>query len=329
MKKSVAVLLCLTTFLSLSACNGLDNSDDIDNTKNTNEETTKASDATSNGESDPTLSELSKLRAEPTEDLPEASIWRAKSEKEYYIYIKDWDVYRKLPGLASYNSMHVNDNCIIVDSETATISVIHQYGKNDEPIIITYHINRSNSLVESYAVPLNIKASSEYDTFFVNMLDEDYGYYFLTPRMDGTQDWRMDGVQGWPLFMFETTNGGKSWKQISTNTFTHVSSDYINLLRFVSPQVGIISFRYVNINDLCDRTYLTVDGGLTWNKISQLPYPFENMNSAYSEVVNFEIEEDTGNYYLTVEVRGRVFSEKHSCVQIKFWSEDLINWKLC
>ena len=317
MKKLVVFLLCLATFLSLVACNGIGNSDDTDSTENTNEETTKANDA-SNGESNSTLSELTQLRAEPTKDLPEASIWQAKSEKEYYVYIKDWEVYRKLPELASYNSMHVNDNCIMVNSETATISIIHLYGKHDRPVIITYHFNRQYESVETHIVELDIIANSEADIQFINWQSQNIGYFFWMPGFEAGPDW--------PLVRFETNDGGKSWNNMSTQIFDLRSSDIPEIVKFVSSKVGIISFRYVNINDLCDRTYLTVDGGLTWNKISQLPYPFEDMYSAYSEVVNLEMG-DTGNYYLTVEVRGRMFSEEYSVVQIKFWSEDLIKWR--
>lgn len=332
MKKAVLLLLCCAMLAATVSCN---NNDDASNSDSLNpdgmgitevaessvssadDHETIIADISIQSASDSTLSELTQLRAEPTKDLPEASIWQAKREKEYYIYIKDWDVYRKLPGLASYNSMHVNDNCIMVNSETATISVIHLYGRQDPPVIITYHFNRRDENVESHIVELDMIANSEEDIQFINWQSQNIGYFFWMPGFEAGPDW--------PLVRFETNDGGKSWNKISTQSFDLLSSDRPEIVKFISSKVGIISFRYVNINDLCDRTYLTVDGGLTWNKISQLPYPFENMYSAYSEVVNLEMG-DTGNYYLTVEVIGMVFSEEYSVVQIKFWSEDLIKW---
>jgi len=266
-----------------------------------------------------------------------ASLWRSDEKREYYIYINEWDAYRPLRELSSYHYWSFGDNAIAIDGETATFSMIEQDGKWDEPLLITYHFHRSNSLVELHAVPLNIKASSEYDLFLVNMLDTDHGYYFLTSRMDGDMDDRIDGIREWPLFMFETTDGGKSWNQISTNTFSPGASDYINILKFVSPQVGIISFRYIEMEDLCDRTYLTLDCGLTWTQLSHLPYPFDlnKPRTWYSEIIDFDQNDD--RYYLTVEVHGTLEAVEGSdyafpseCTEIRFSfeSKDLINWSL-
>ena len=326
-KKEIATLLLASTLLtaSLTACQKTpDGGDKIDNAtpEITTVETTsdtKPSDTANPNEVIRDVPELGKLKLVPYSDMQNASIWRAE-EGEFFLYISEWDAYRQLSGLSSYhNWFYFTDNCIVIDDKTTTITLIDQVGKHDEPTIITYHFNRDNALVELHAVPLNIIASSEYDTFFVNMHTADHGYYFLTPSIDGNQDWRMDGVQGWPLFMFETTDGGKSWNQISTNTFTFCTSDHINIIKFVSPNVGIISFRYVNIEDLCERTYLTLDGGLTWKPISQLPYP-PDKKWGYSEVVDLALID--GFYYLTIKISDNNQKE------LQFCSKDLTNWTL-
>lgn len=326
-KKEIATLLLASTLLtaSLTACQKTpDGGDKIDNAtpEITTVETTsdtKPSDTANPNEVIRDVPKLGKLKLFSGNYLTKASIWRNEDE-EFFLYINEWDAYRQLSGLSSYrNWFYFTDNCIVIDDKTTTITLIDQVGKHDEPTIITYHFNRDNALVELHAVPLNIIASSEYDTFFVNMHTADHGYYFLTPSIDGNQDWRMDGVQGWPLFMFETTDGGKSWNQISTNTFTFCTSDHINIIKFVSPNVGIISFRYVNIEDLCERTYLTLDGGLTWNPISQLPYP-PDKKWGYSEVVDLALID--GFYYLTVKISDNNQEE------LQFCSKDLTNWTL-
>ena len=326
-KKEIATLLLASTLLtaSLTACNTTQKGgDDIENTTTeiTTIETTpdtNPSDTAKPNEVIRDVPKLGKLKLVPYSDLKNTSILRDENG-EFFLYISEWDAYRQLSGLSSYhNWFYFTDNCIVIDDKTTTITLIDQVGKHDEPTIITYHFNRDNALVELHAVPLNIIASSEYDTFFVNMHTADHGYYFLTPSIDGNQDWRMDGVQGWPLFMFETTDGGKSWNQISTNTFTFCTSDHINIIKFVSPNVGIISFRYVNIEDLCERTYLTLDGGLTWNPISQLPYP-PDKKWGYSEVVDLALID--GFYYLTVKISDNNQKE------LQFCSKDLTNWTL-
>ena len=326
-KKKIATLLLASALLtaSLTACNMLQKGgDDIDNSTpeiNTGETTpdTNPSDTAKPNEVIRDVPELGKLKLVPYSDLKNTSIWRDESG-EFFLYINEWNTYRQLSGLSSYYDwFYFTDNCIVVDDETATLALINQVGKHDEPTIITYHFNKDPPLVELYAVPLNIIASSEYDTFFVNMHTANHGYYFLTPTMDGSQDWRMDGVQGWPLFMFETTDGGKSWNRISTNTFDFCTSDYVNIIKFVSPNVGIISFRYVNLKDLCERTYLTLDGGLTWNQISQLPYPSDE-KWGYSEVIDIEFIDDC--YCLTVKLSDNAQGKQ------RYSSKDLKNWTL-
>ena len=326
-KKKIATLLLASALLtsSLTACNMLQKGgDDIDNTTTeiTTIETTpdtNPSDTAKPNEVIRDVPELGKLKFVPYSDLKNTSIWRDESG-EFFLYINEWNTYRQLSGLSSYhNWFYLTDNCIVIDDKTTTITLIDQVGKHNEPTIITYHFNRDNQLVELYAVPLNIIASSEYDTFFVNMHTADHGYYFLTPTMDGSQDWRMNGALGWPLFIFETTDGGKSWNQISTNTFDFCTSDHINIVKFISPDIGIISFRYVNLEDLCERTYLTLDGGLTWNPISQLPYPSDE-KWGYSEVIDIEFIDD--RYYLTVKISN------NDLKQLQFWSKDLKNWAL-
>lgn len=252
-------------------------------------------------------------------DLSEISVW-TDQDGEFYVYVKSWDAYRHLPELSSYHNWryYFTDNCITVDGETATFSLIDQNRKHDEPTIIIYHFNKNDKNIESYSVKLNIKACSECDTFFVNMLNADHGYYFLTPNAFGEMDDRMDGVHEWPLFMFETTDGGKSWNQISTNTF--YITKYIYLIKFISPQVGIISARDEGAEELFDRTYLTVDGGLTWNKISQLPH--SEVVKWYSNVIDLEYLEDYGYYRLTVK------ASNYTIFQVQLWSKDLINWSI-
>ena len=356
-KKRILSLLLASALLAapLTACDTTD--DEIDSTEETTEETTTvdpAGNESNNDQNEPT-------QKETVSDLPEggqselrlycslanASVW-LDSEGEHYIYINEWAAYRHLRGIASYffsslNSalsiphsayipynMHYSKNCydrIIVDDETATVVIIIQDGKWDEPIIITCHFNRTNSLVEVHAVPLNIKASWEYDTYFVNMLDANHGYYLLTANMDGWEnsercknspDWDPDKISMWPLFVFETTDGGKSWNQLPTIFLLESDySDCINIFKFVSPQVGIIGFRDITNEEIFKRSYLTIDGGLTWNQISQLPH---DVVERCSEITDLEYIEDSGYYRLTL-------YSSPTC-QVQLQSKDLINWSV-
>ena len=327
MKKITLILLCFVMIFGSTACN-------IADIEGFEKETETGDISTIPHEENNTLGSETVSEVTPENEelnlvqyttLPKYSIW-LNEKGEYYLYLNAWDTYTCLPGLSEYDSTYFNDNCIVVDGEEATISVIHQHGKNDEPIVITYHINRGNSLVESYAVPLSIKASSEDDVFCVNMQDSVHGYYFLTANTSGDMDERMDGVHEWPLFMFETADGGQSWKQISTNTF--YSTEHIEVLKFVSPCVGLVSFRNEGWGNVWDWTYLTIDGGLTWNQLPQLPYPatLNELHVWYSDVIDIECIDNC--YFLAIKSYYLNSSDNNSSAEIRFKSKDLISWEL-
>ena len=356
MKKTIsAILLSGLLVMGMSSCHTAskigrintnesnpENIDQKTTDSNADLETIEGERDAATGESDsetmrdiPGVGQLKRL---PSGKLEKATIWMSDETDAYYLYIREWDAYRSMTGLSSYhNWRYLTDHCIAMDDEAATIALIDQKGKHDEPTILTYRFHRSNELVELHAVPLNVKASSEDDTFLINMHDTDHGYYFLTPRIDGNLDDRNFGAPGWPLFLFETADGGKSWNQISTNTFSISASDGLQIFKFLSPCVGVIGFRHVDQEDLSARTFFTLDGGLTWAQIAQLPYPFdlEKTHDWYSEIVNLKQNEDC--YELTVEIRGTLvaaegaadtFPSEYTTIEVRFASKDLIHWSL-
>lgn len=356
MKKTIsAILLSGLLFMGMSSCHTAskigrintnesnpENIDQKTTDSNADLETIEGEHDAATGESDsetmrdiPGVGQLKRL---PSGKLEKATIWMSDETDAYYLYIREWDAYRSMTGLSSYhNWRYLTDHCIAMDDEAATIALIDQKGKHDEPTILTYRFHRSNELVELHAVPLNMKASSEDDTFLINMHDTDHGYFFLTPRIDGNLDDRNFGAPGWPLFLFETTDGGKSWNPISTNSFSVSASDGLQIFKFLSPCVGVIGFRHVDQEDLSARTFFTLDGGLTWAQIAQLPYPFdlEKTHDWYSEIVNLKQNED--RYELTVEIRGTLvaaegadstFPSEYTTIEVRFASKDLIHWSL-
>jgi hypothetical protein len=209
-KRILAVLLSALILANITACNvtleqGSEDRTSETETRTESLDTNDTQSPPSKGESDDEtvrdVPGLGQLKLFTSRNLTTASIW-TDQKGEYYIYINEWDAYRHLRGLSSYHFLYfapyeyTSDNNIVVESETATIAIIDQDGKHDEPTLITYHFNKSDNLVELHAVPLNIKASSEHDTFLVNMLNEDHGYYFLTSNMDGDHYWRINEFPG-------------------------------------------------------------------------------------------------------------------------------------
>ena len=200
MKKQVlAILFSALLVANMTSCVYIPENELEDITKETPIRTkssnTNDSSPSSLDEAECNVLGVGQLKLFSSSNLTKASIWWSEKQEAYYIYINEWDVYRPMVELSSYhNWLYLTDNCITINNDVATIALIDQSGKHNEPVILTFHFDRSSEFVELHAVPLSIKVSSEYDTFLVNILDANHGYYFLTPKMSGSADERMDGI---------------------------------------------------------------------------------------------------------------------------------------
>lgn len=270
------------------------------------------------------------LEPEPYCDRELYSVWRDQ-DGEFYIYIKEWNIYRKI------NSDFINSGYgsifdpmgATINEDTAAIAV-YEYSKHDATVTI-HHLDRNHEDVASYTNQLDHLEDNFYEcgTFFINMRDEETTYFFYTASCP---DENMYDDLYWPLVRFETTDGGKTWRQAETMKLGLTLHDYPNVITFLSHNVGIISFRYHSCEDLCGRTFLTTDGGMTWNAIAPLPYPFDDINKVgYTEVI--ALEQRGNDYFLTVEVHYSAYHTNNPELDdvtetIQFQSTDLTQWIL-
>ena len=247
MKRFLSLILTAILISTFYSCNGVENQES----------------STQNSESNKTITSTNEIDTLDTSELeylsqyemPEASFWRDNTG-EYYIYIKEWQDYRKLSELMEHSEFHIriDKTSIVIDDSTSALAIYIQRGNSDTEII-TYHFDRSNEDSRIYTVKLETAILGEVP-------------------------------------------------------------DYINrptLIKFISCEVGIISYGYVadwndvldeysrDWNNIFDGTYLTTDGGMTWEKISlENPIPLEYID--YAEVSDFEF--DGVSYILSIECLG-------------------------
>ena len=322
------VLMCLVAILFLSTFVGCEdikynNENDTNNVENSSTENSE-----SNDNNNIEIVEPTELEYIYHYEIPDASFWRDK-EGEYYIYIKEWQVYRKLSRLTEYpkNHIRIQPTSAVVNEDTAAIAVYIQSGKSDTKIF-TYHFNRGSEEVQYYSIFLETREHNESNYFMINLHSENKGEFFFIPQFTST----IDGEKNWPIIRYETTDGGQTWNIAEVKDFRCSWRDYPTIVKFVTKETGIISYRYRGWEDLCGRTFLTTDGGLTWSRISQLPYPFDDIcKVGYTEVHDLQQSDD--GYLLTVKIR--ISPEYTGNEQldfrayIYFKSSDLVNWMLC
>ncbi len=122
--------------------------------------------------------------------------------------------------------------------------------------------------------------------------------------------------------VYETTDGGQTWNFVAGSTVSSDNShESVRSAGFVNNQVGFVSYRYFATEQPADRTYLTFDGGKTWNKWNVTLSP-EIIKDGYGEAM--ELTFDGNEIVLTVIVRGGSFTEE---VHYRYLSDDSgITW---
>jgi hypothetical protein len=312
-KRIIILLLTLSMLISTSACNSIlknKTGDASDNINNVNESKKSPTEEGSNELLDIIGNRLK------VSDHDDFSIYYIE-DGSVYIYIKTWDVHRKITENTYFLSNFSLISCR-VGEETAEI-VTCDAGKRTATLT-TYNFSKTNEKTESYSVTIETDGFGDSDNCAINLYSEGKGYYFYIPEVI------IDNDNSWPLLCYETTDGGKSWNKISEALVC--STDYHErpqTLTFASNEIGIISYRYSGMEDLCGRTYLTMDSGKSWSIISRLQYPFDPETVRYTEV--YDLKDDGYNGYVLT-VRVALKNEQEFMTYIQYYSKDLLNWEI-
>lgn len=152
---------------------------------------------------------------------------------------------------------------------------------------------------------------------FCNFISDEIGYIFVIEEINAPGFSR--GAQKISK-LYKTNDSGKTWDSLNCDNIPYISlQEPLRLAKFVTEDIAIIAGRiWATDCNLHERTYITQDGGLTWNPIL-LPYPL-NGEWDYSEVVDMVLIDDC--CYLTVKISGNNRKE------MQFWSKNLTNWML-
>ncbi len=139
------------------------------------------------------------------------------------------------------------------------------------------------------------------------------GYFFAFGPVTNTFDVQLD------VFL-KTDDGGNSWQPITVAKPPILNwKENILCAKMINGEVGLISGRYYAGDDgISDRTYITVDGGLNWEKV-ELPTHSRLLDA---EVYDF-VSEDWG-YYLCL--RAKIDSDNYQ--YFEYYSRDLEHWSI-
>ena len=272
-----------------------------------------------------TTADVSNLMPFPLFEKDGVVFWY-KGEGKYTVYIKEWGRYEEIEPV---NGVYYTPTTAArVGEDTAEIAFFIQTSKHGGTLI-TYQLNRNAEEVQVNSVVLEIKYLGESEYSWFKLYEGGNACFFCMPSRFSDHD-----AEYFPIVRYETTDGGKTWNVANVFYFDGYPWNASPEITFVTEEVGVITYRYITATDLCYRTYITTDGGFTWNRISNLPYPFDlDEVNGYTEIESFEKAKDSNTYILRVKVIVNSYQVGDSeigffSLYLEFYSDDLVDWRL-
>ena len=227
---------------------------------------------------------------------------------QMYAYIEAWDAYREIPVYGKRDGLNITAS-LCGDLGWIIVSDTDPNGYFRTLTVARFTRDSDRVTVCSIDLGTEIYSFGLYGSFY----DESNGGLFIC-----------HSEFSWRFTFLRTNDGGATWYAPDCDT-TLISDSWHDspvFAKFVNEKTGIISYRYRSAPDLCDRTYVTFDGGRSWSLISRLTYPFDLLREEYgTEAV--DVQYVNGQYELTV----KVYDGKGG-YYLKYRSADMKQWTL-
>ena len=185
----------------------------------------------------------------------------------------------------------------------------------DEILVIAFGRDMQNLPI----YPVKLEEAMRVTDIFCNFVSDSLGFLFVFSDKPEQR-----------FVLLKTIDGGRSWKQTEASEApTAAPGESPTLARFASERVGMVSYGYSEADgsapDLSSRTYLTANGGVTWQPISALSYAFEvgtGEGCYYTE--GTDLTYDNGTYLLRLIARNG----RGGYIEVPYLSSDLQHWEV-
>ncbi len=239
------------------------------------------------------------------------------------IYVRSWDEYFKIPiayGIKENGGVmpfYGNYFCAALTSETTGILFVKQANQDTKIDMITFTKGSNQYTVRTIDISLSEEGLGIYE-LFCNFVDSQTGFLFVFEAIVSEFTTQ--------LLLYKTEDGGKTWNHVECdNPIRHSLADSTIYASFINENTAIVSGRYKYAELLEDRSYITFDGGKSWDSIAPLPYP-EYEEGIYSELLSFDHID--GKYVMTVRVVIDGGGTNRRKEIDRYISYDLRSWEL-
>ena len=297
--KILAVLLTVLLIVNISSCN-LDSKgeiddpfENIDNTKSKFEETDEKI----------TESEIS-AEIKPPRKSPNYynGVWGNSNvtytfnqNSEFVLHIADWDEDHLIASLSDNDiyAVKYSNTAVAVNNERAFLILKQFY----EPKITVVSFEKDSP---SETV-LNLNIDEDVYELSINFINENIGYLFAFKEVSEGHATGGSKLSN----LFKTEDGGKTWGLINVQNAPSISlRNYTEFAKMISENIGLISGGIGPSDyDFCERTLLTIDGGLNWVNVNIPDLPqdddlhgavvvdFAPVDESYILTIRYEISE--------------------------------------
>ena len=239
-------------------------------------------------------------------------------QNELILYIESWNQ----SFIISNQEMHFSDKAVHASSVIlgeARGALIFNDSDTAASSIKIVRFTRGNP--EVTAESLTYQTNVDYAFHYCNFINEKIGYlFFFDNEMKMSQ-------------LIKTTDAGKTWIEQSTETVPSVDQQAnIICAKMINENVGMISA--AQDHDVCisNRTFITLDGGKTWEKlILPISAPFvsdlrsdENETNLLFALSAYDLLYENGKYTLLFQLADSTGLEKpwiqYFTANFKTWS---------
>ena len=211
-------------------------------------------------------------------------------DNEFILHIEDWDEYKQISCI-NHPEITSNDPVfsIALNDEFALL-FFKPYGQTTLPLQVIRLIKGTEEAVVNQ---ISIDEAIYLNDLYCNFISNQVGYLFVFE----------EGAGGFPSghtqlnSILKTNDGGNTWNSLAIEHFPLINlKNRICFSKMLNENIGIVSGRYwADDYDFCERTLLTIDGGLHWVNIAEMPQMYSLCQPEVTEFV-----QDGESYILTV-----------------------------
>ena len=251
--------------------------------------------------------------------LPGASVkYAIDADNRLILYIEDWNESFIVPNEDMNVIAETLSSSSVVVLEDQGFFFFRDFSQSPKPIKVIRFI-KGNPQVS--VDDLSFRTSESYSYKYCNFIDDRTGYLFLFSGASGSYFELSD--------LLKTTNGGETWypQELGKVPSIYWKSDLL-CAKMLDETVGFCSGQHYADDNMSARTYITADGGKTWEQVvlpKDGPYvdcPDSTETITYMACIEaYDLLYEDGQYVLCFKTRSA-----DADTYFQYASTDLITW---